>query len=110
MRINLIDKDGVCHLVFTGCLTFEFARELEDRIIDAMRRYDRFRLDLSAVSEIDLCGLHLLRILDTLGGAKVETIAGSPVVEMAERRLLASPRANWLRGRRDEHGSVQQAA
>ena len=110
MNIKLIDNNGICQLVFEGCLTFEFARELEERIIDAMRRYDRFQLDLSAISEIDLCGLHLLRILVSVGGDNVETIAGSPVVALAEQRLLATRRGNWLRGSREERNNGRSNA
>lgn len=102
MGINLIEKDGACRLVFEGRLTFDRARELENDIIDVLRRYTAFEIDLSQVSEIDLCGLHLLRVLDTVGGNNVQTVATSPVVEQARKRLLSSQRGSWLRGTRSE--------
>lgn len=106
MSISLIDNNGACRVVCEGCLTFQFARELEDRIIDALRRYSHFELDLSGVREIDLHGLHLLRLLTTVGGDKVATVAGSPVVDQAQRRLLASRRSICLRGSREERAGA----
>lgn len=91
MTINLIDKEGACRLVFDGCLTAEFSRELEDRIIEALRRYTRFEVDLSGVKEVDQCGLHLLHVLNRIGGDYVETVADSPVVAEATRQF-APPR------------------
>ena len=102
MGIHLIEKDHACRLIFDGCLTFEFARELEDCIIDALRRYTHFEVDLSGVLEIDLCGLHLLRVLETVGGENFQTVAGSLLVEQAQRRLLAPGRGVWLRGCPDQ--------
>lgn len=110
MSIDVIDQDGSCRLVFAGQVTFAFARELEDRIIDALRRYTRFEVDLSAISEIDLCGLHLLRVLDTVGGDNVKTVADSSLVEQARRQLLVSRRSAWLRGSREEQGDGRDRA
>lgn len=92
MTINLIDKEGGCRLVFDGCLTSEYARELEDRLIDALRRYTRFEVDLSGVQEVDHCGLHLLRILNTVAGDHVEMVAPSPIVELAALQNLGAGR------------------
>lgn len=86
MTIDLIDKEGACRLVFDGCLTSEFARELEDCIIEALRRYTHFEVDLSRVKEVDQCGLHLLRVLNKIAGDHLETVAESPVVEEATRQ------------------------
>lgn len=102
MSIMLIDKHDACRVVCDGRLTFQFARELEDRVIDALRRYSRFELDLSGITEIDLHGLHLLQLLTTVGGDKVKTVAGSPIVDQARKRLLASSRGTWLRGTPEE--------
>lgn len=110
MSITLIDADGTCRLVFEGRLTFEFARELEDGIIEALRRFTRFELDLSAVHEIDLCGLHLLQVLEAVAGDKVTTIAGSSLVEHTRTRLLASQRGTWLRGSRGERERCERQA
>lgn len=101
MSINLIDQEGGCRLIFDGCLTSEYARELEDRIIEALRRYTHFELDLSGVREVDQCGLHLLWILNTLGGDHVETVAPSPVVEQANRQLCPGGRAGHRRSGRE---------
>lgn len=83
MHVELICSERGCRLVFAGRLTVEFARYVEDRIIDALRRYRNFDVDLAAVSEIDLCGVHLLGVLRTIGGAGVQIVACSPVVDRA---------------------------
>lgn len=83
MQVELICNERGCRLVFAGRLTIDFARYVEDRIIDALRRYRNFDVDLEAVSEIDLCGVHLLGVLRTIGGAGVQIVASSPVVERA---------------------------
>jgi ABC-type transporter Mla MlaB component len=101
LNISLIDKAQTCRLVFEGSLTLEYARELEDRIIDALRRYTRFEVDLSGVSEIDICGIHLLGVLDAVAGSQVEVLERSPAVQRAYERL-APRRGAWLRGSREE--------
>jgi anti-anti-sigma regulatory factor len=68
-------------------MTISFVNELEDRIIDAMRQYKHFEVDLSGVREIDLCGIHLLRLLQTVGDKNVDFIATSPIVDRAVRGL-----------------------
>lgn len=83
MLVELLCNESGCRLVFAGRMTIEFARYVEDRIIDALRRYRNFDVDLSAVSEIDLCGVHLLGVLRTIGGAGVRIVATSPVVDHA---------------------------
>ncbi|HZX33075.1 MAG TPA: hypothetical protein VFF03_17120 [Rhodocyclaceae bacterium] len=108
MTIRIIDKEGACRLVFDGCLTAEFSRELEDRIIEALRRYTRFEVDLSGVKEVDQCGLHLLHILNTLGGSHVETVADSPVVVEASREWYPPQHAGAWYGRC--HAEYAQAA
>lgn len=111
MTVTLIGNDQRCRLIFEGSMTFDDAREIEDRIIDALRRYQHFEIDLSAVSDVDLCGLHLLGMLQNVGGENAQVVAGSPVVDMASKRLLASYRGPWLRGQRTEHaGEVRPAA
>jgi anti-anti-sigma regulatory factor len=67
-----------------GKMTYEYFRELEDRIIDVMRHNRRLEIDLSEVVEIDLSGLHLLELLLNVG----VLVATSPVVEQASRKLL----------------------
>lgn len=83
MHVELICNECGCRLVFAGRLTVEFARYAEDRIIEALRRFRNFEVDLSAVSEIDHCGVHLLSVLRKIGGAAVSIVASSAVVEQA---------------------------
>ncbi|HJW25060.1 MAG TPA: STAS domain-containing protein [Rhodocyclaceae bacterium] len=101
MNMTLIDQQHACRLVFGGSLTIEFARELEDRIIDALRRYSDFEIDLSGVQEIDVCGIHLLGVLDAVGGSHVTVVDSSPAVQRAYERL-APRRGTWLRGSQEE--------
>lgn len=90
-------------LKFEGKMTHEFYRELEDKVIDAMRRHKHLAIDLSEVSEIDLCGLHLVGLLQSVG----VIVAASPVVEHASRRLLSTLNAAALgRARKPERASV----
>ncbi|MFZ4538588.1 hypothetical protein [Propionivibrio sp.] len=80
------------HIKFGGKMTYEFYRELEDKVIDAMRRYNHLEIDLSEVSEIDICGLHLVGLLQRAG----VIVATSPVVEQASRGLLSTLHAAAL--------------
>jgi anti-anti-sigma regulatory factor len=112
MNVALVDKGHTCRLILEGEMTFAFARYMEDRIIDALRRYRRIEVDLAGVSEIDLCGIHLLGVLQTVGGEGVHIVANSPVVEQGAARLLASGRGHWLRAgaREPVKGSPSSAA
>lgn len=92
MSITLIANGSACRLIFDGGITFEFWRELEDGIIDALRRYTHFEVDLSGIREIDLCGIHLIEMLRTLGGANLRIVAASPLLDQTSRRLLAPQR------------------
>lgn len=109
MSVNLIDKENACRLVFEGSMTFEFARELEDNIIDALRRYTEFEIDLSGVREIDVCGIHLLGVIDAVAGRHVEVVETSPVVQQAYGKLLSPGRGTWLRGSREERSRCNSA-
>jgi ABC-type transporter Mla MlaB component len=108
MRVELQCNERGCRLVFAGRLTTDFARYVEDRIIDALRRYRNFDVDLAAVSEIDLCGVHLLGVLRAIGGAGVNIVASSPVVE----RALAEARGRGQAGHvgHDNNGRSWAAA
>lgn len=77
-------------LTFAGKMTFDVAADLENRIVDAMRRHERIEVDLSGVTEIDLCGIHLLGLLHSVGGNEVLVVDSSPIVEQASKRLLGS--------------------
>jgi hypothetical protein len=73
-------------LIFKSKMTFEFAGEIEDMILDALRRYTHIQVDLSKVSEIDICGIHLLGLLESFANKGVEIIATSPAIEKAYER------------------------
>lgn len=79
--------DGtVFRLKFAGKMTHEYYRGQEDSIIDAMRRNKKMEIDLSEVEEVDLCGLHLIGLLHSVG----VIVAASPAVAQASTRLLSS--------------------
>lgn len=92
MSITLIEDGNTCRMIFDGSITYEHWREQEDTMINAMRRYTSFEVDLSGIQEIDLCGIHLLGVLHSVGGGNVTIVAGSPIVDLASKRLLASQR------------------
>jgi ABC-type transporter Mla MlaB component len=79
-------------LQLEGHMTLEHRRELESCIIDAMQRHQSLEVDLSAVREIDLYGVHLLGLLQSVAAV----VAISPCVEEAARRLLKSYLGNSL--------------
>lgn len=101
MNIILIENGATCCLAFTGSLTQEFVHEMEDQIIDALRRYCFFEIDLSGVQEIDVFGIHLLGVLHTFGGGGVHVVKTSNVVLRAYERL-APQRGAWLCGSPEE--------
>lgn len=106
MTFTLIEQDHACRIIFGGRLTIENAVEMEDRIINALQRYQKFEVDLSGVQEIDVCGIHLLGVLDAVAGAQVKVVDSSPVVQRAYERL-APRRGTWLRGSREEHAQCR---
>jgi hypothetical protein len=83
-------------LTLKSNMTFEFAGEIEDMILDALRRYTHVQVDLSKVSEIDICGIHLLGLLESFANKGVEIIAISPAIEKAyerrDKRLMLKSR------------------
>lgn len=83
---------GPFRLKLDGKMTFEHRHALEQTVIDAMRKHQRLEADLSEVSEIDLYGVHLLGLLQSVG----TIVAISPSVEAASRRLLSSCRGASL--------------
>lgn len=94
MNISLNSgSDGVC-LVLEGPMTHRFSSQMEDRIIDSMRRYPQLSVDLSGVSEIDLCGVHLLGVLRSFGEDAVRIVNASPAVEAALSKLPGSLRGS----------------
>lgn len=106
MGITLTATENGCLVVFEGDITCEHARALEDKIIDALRRYRELAIDLSAIREIDVYGLHLVGLLSKVGGTSAVVVADSPVVHQATQRLLKtshgaprSARSEWFDGR-----------
>ncbi len=47
-------------LAITGAVTVQRAGELKSLLADALARTDRVAIDLSQVTDVDLCGLQLL--------------------------------------------------
>ncbi|HQW20554.1 MAG TPA: hypothetical protein PLI90_07770 [Rhodocyclaceae bacterium] len=92
MSITLVENGDACRMIFDGSITYEYWAEQEDIIIGAMRRYTSFEVDLSGIQEIDLCGIHLLGVLHSVGGKNVTIVASSSIVDQASKRLLASQR------------------
>ena len=92
MSITLVENGDACRMIFDGSITYEYWAEQEDTIIGAMRRYTSFEVDLSGIQEIDLCGIHLLGVLHSVGGKNVTIVAPSSIVDQASKRLLASQR------------------
>ena len=76
-------------LTFDKQMTFAFAAELEDLILDALRRYKHIEVDLSKVKEIDLYGAHLLGLLQSFFGKGMVLVGTSPAVDKAYRRFLS---------------------
>ena len=92
-------------LKLEGSMTFAFRQQLEQTIIYAMRCHTNLEADLSGIEEIDLYGIHLLGLLQSVGAV----VAISPAVEEASRRLLSSYRGAHLgRVARAENGSVSE--
>lgn len=92
MNANHAEGATPFRLKLAGPMTFDCRQELEQTIIYAMRCHQNLEADLSAVQEIDLYGVHLLGLLQSVGAVT----AISPAVEEAARRLLTSYRGASL--------------
>ena len=79
-------------LTFKSKMTFEFAAEIEEMILDALRRYMRVEIDLSKVREIDICGIHLLGFLESFTDKGLVIVATSPAIEKAYERIHGATR------------------
>lgn len=86
MECALVADEAIFRLKFDGKMTYEYYRELEAKVLDAMQAKKRLEIDLSEVTEIDLCGLHLVGLLQSAGAI----VATSPVVADTSRRLLTT--------------------
>jgi hypothetical protein len=102
MGISIDEGETRCRIVFEGEITDGSAREFENLIIGALRRYRHLDIDLSGITEIDLWGLHLLGVLRHLGGPHAVVVADSMVVQQATQRLMKTARGSFLRGTRHE--------
>jgi hypothetical protein len=91
MHKALTPGEAEFRLIFGKKMTYEFAAELEDKIIDALRRYTHFEVDLSRVLEIDLCGSHLLGLLKCFTDKGLVIVATSPAVDLAYENFIAPP-------------------
>jgi ABC-type transporter Mla MlaB component len=87
------NKDDRC-MVFEGAMTHRFSRDIENQIIDSMRKNQRLKVDLSGVNELDLCGIHLLGVLFSYGAEAIQVVAASPIVEAAISRLHLSRKSS----------------
>lgn len=96
------------HLVFSGPMTCRNSRDIENRIINAMRQHPQLTVDLSGVEEIDLCGIHLLGVLQSFGGEAVRIIATSPSVDAALLQLPSTHRHARLK--RNIHQPIPSSA
>jgi hypothetical protein len=70
-------------------MTSSVAKELEDTILDALRRHRNVEVDLSRVEEIDIYGTHLLGLLESFFGKGLSVVDSSPSVDNAFRRYLS---------------------
>ena len=77
---------GSC-LKFSEPMTCENSHQIENRIIAAMRQQKQLRVDLSADEKIDLCGIHLLGVLQNFGADAARIVATSVTVDAALRPL-----------------------
>lgn len=109
MNISVVGDESDCCLVFEGAMTHEFSRQMEDRVIDLMRRHRCFKIDLSGVEQIDLFGIHLIGVLQNLGGRSVDIVAASPAVERALAHLL-TPTRGFSLGRSVRRQDAQHSA
>ncbi|MFZ4534922.1 STAS domain-containing protein [Propionivibrio sp.] len=73
-------------LKLDGKMTYPNYPELEEKITAAIQRHKFLEIDLSEVSEIDLCGLHLVGLLQSAG----VIVASSPIVEQASKNLFST--------------------
>lgn len=99
LRIAVRQESDGFRMTFSGAMTYEHSREIENQIIDALRRHPHLDVDLSAVDRIDSCGTHLLCMLKSYGGDAVSIVATSPSVEDALTHLPLRAGAR-LRSRR----------
>lgn len=95
MSIKFIEGNQKDCIHIEGSMTSQHSREIEDFIINMMRLYSCLKVDISAVNEIDRCGLHLLSMLKNFGGDRVDIFSTSPVVNVTLAQMRsATPHPN----------------
>lgn len=92
MSIKFLESIRKDCIRIEGSMTSQHFREIENFIISMMRRYSRVKIDLSAVNEIDRCGVHLLTMLKNFGGDGVDIFSTSPVVDAALAHMRSARR------------------
>ncbi len=83
MCVTMDERLGICYLYFKGDLTAPTMAEAERTVIDALRRYDAFEVDLSGVGVIDQSGVRLLRWMKNNGSRTIRFVNPSPVALLA---------------------------
>jgi anti-anti-sigma regulatory factor len=84
-------EDGSC-VALAGSMICKNSRAIEQSILDFVRQHRHLKIDLSAVNEIDRCGIHLLAMIKSFGVEFVEIVATSPIVDAAMANIPATRR------------------
>lgn len=92
MALNFSEAEDGCCVAFEGSMVCKNSRAIEQSILDMMRRHRYLKVDLSAVNEIDRCGVHLLAMIKSFGVEFVEIVATSPIVDVAMAHMPATRR------------------
>lgn len=79
-------------VVFEGSMVCKNSRAIEQSILEMVRQHRHLKIDLSAVNEIDRCGVHLLAMIKSFGDEFVEIVATSPIVDVAMTHIPATHR------------------
>ncbi len=84
-------EDGRC-VILEGSMICKNSRATERFLLDMLRQHRQLKVDLSKVTEIDRCGIHLLAMIKSFGSEFVEIVATSPVVDVAMVHIPATRR------------------
>jgi anti-anti-sigma factor len=83
MSLTLSHEQDVCQAAFSGELTIYTMHESQDALFGLLQ-HPRVQLDLSALSELDGCGLQLLLLLQAksaAAGHALRLFGTSPVLD-----------------------------
>lgn len=83
MDFKFNDADGGRRVVFEGSLICKNSRAIERFILEMVRQRQHLKIDLSEITEIDRCGVHLLAMIKSFGTEFVEIVATSPIIDVA---------------------------